>query len=59
MAIEGALDRLALQAATSGLWIEVEHGDSGDALDQLLAYTNHEAAAGRMPTIVAAPPAMM
>jgi len=53
--IDGALDRLALQAAASGLWIEVEAGDSGDALDQLLTYANIEAAAGRMPTIVAAP----
>jgi DNA-binding MarR family transcriptional regulator len=57
--IDGALDRLALQAAASGLWIEVESGDGGDALDQLLSYANHEAAAGRMPTIVAAPPAMI
>ena len=53
--IDGALDRLVLQAAASGLWIEVEAGDSGDALDQLLTYANIEAAAGRMPTIVAAP----
>ena len=54
-----ALERLALQAATSGLWIEIETGDSGEALDQLLAYANHEAAAGRMPTIVAAPSTMI
>ena len=53
--IDGALDRLALQASTSGLWIEVEAGDSGDALDRLLDFANNEAAAGRMPTIVAAP----
>jgi len=59
VAIDAALDRLALQAATSGLWIEVETGDGGDALDQLLAYANHEAAAGRMPTIVAAPSTMI
>ncbi len=57
--IEGALDRLALQAATSGLWIEVEAGDCGDALDQLLNHANVEAAAGRMPTIVAAPSALI
>ncbi|MCY7397246.1 MAG: winged helix DNA-binding protein, partial [Sphingomonas bacterium] len=49
----------ALQAAASGLWIEVEAGDSGDALDQLLTYANNEAAAGRMPTIVAAPSALI
>ncbi len=53
--IVGAIDRLALQAATSGLWIEVEAGDSGEALDQLLSHANAEALAGRMPTIVAAP----
>ncbi len=52
---EGALDRLALQAAASGLWIEVEAGDGGDALDDVLRYANGEAAAGRMPTIIAAP----
>jgi len=57
--IEGAVERLALQAATSGLWIEVEASDGGDALDQLLSYANHEAAAGRMATIVAAPTAMI
>ena len=57
--IDGAIERLSLQAATSGLWIEVEASDGGDALDQLLDYANHEAAAGRMPTIVAAPPAMI
>ena len=55
MPIDGALDRLALQAAASGLWLEIETGDSGDALDRLLDYANGEAAAGRMPTIVAAP----
>ena len=59
VAIDAALERLALQAATSGLWIEIEAGDAGEALDQLLAYANHEAAAGRMPTIVAAPSAMI
>jgi hypothetical protein len=38
--IDGALERLALQAAASGLWIEVEAGDSGEPLDRLLAYAN-------------------
>ena len=57
--IDGALDRLALQAAASALWIELEAGDGGDALDQLLSYANHEAAAGRMPIIVAAPSALI
>jgi DNA-binding MarR family transcriptional regulator len=53
--IAGAVERLALQAASSGLWIEVEAGDNGEALDQLLNHANSEAAAGRMPTIIAAP----
>ncbi len=57
--IDGAVGRLALQAATSGLWIEVEAGDGGDALDQLLNHANAEAVAGRMPTIVAAPNALI
>ena len=57
--IDGALERLALQAATSGLWIEVEAGDCGDPLDRLLDYANIEAIAGRMPTIVAAPAALI
>jgi DNA-binding MarR family transcriptional regulator len=57
--IEGAVDRLALQAAASGLWIEIEGSDGGDALDHLLNYANGEAAAGRMPTIVAAPTMMI
>ena len=57
--IDGAIDRLALQAATSGLWIEVESNDGGNALDLLLRFANHEAAAGRMPTIVAAPATMI
>jgi len=53
--IDGAIDRLALQAATSGLWIEVEAGDESESLDKLLSFANNEAAAERMPTIVAAP----
>ena len=54
--IDGALDRLALQAAASGLWIEVDaERDDPDALDRLLDYANGEAAGGRMPAIVAAP----
>lgn len=55
VSIDGAIDRLALQAATSGLWIEVEAGDESESLDKLLSFANNEAAAERMPTIVAAP----
>lgn len=57
--IDGAIERLALQASASLLWIEVEAGDDGAALDRLLDAANHEAAAGRMPAIVAAPAAMI
>ena len=57
--IDGALDRLALQAAAGGMWIEVRAGDGGDMLDRLLTYANGEAAAGRMPAIVAAPIALL
>ncbi len=53
--IEGAIERLALQASASGLWIELDSGDSSEALDRLLVHANGEAAAGRLPTIVAAP----
>ena len=63
--IEGAIDRLALQATASGLWIELQAGDGDgddagrDALDRLLTYANHEAAIGRLPTIVSAPPTLI
>lgn len=62
--IDGALERIALQAATSGLWIELDGADAGEAadqgaLDRLLSFANGEAAAGRMPTIVAAPDSMI
>ena len=54
-AIDGAIERLALQASASGLWIELAAGDDGAAVEQLLDHANHEAAAGRLSTIVAAP----
>ena len=58
--IDGAIDRLGLQAAASGLWIEVTaDATGGTALDRLLDYANGEAAAGRMPAIVAAPTRMI
>ena len=60
--IAGAVERLALQASASGLWIELGADDADDAdddLDRLLAHANHEAAAGRMTTIVAAPLALI
>jgi len=57
--IAGAVERLALQASASGLWIELGADDADDDLDRLLAHANHEAAAGRMTTIVAAPLALI
>ena len=57
--ITDAPQRLALQAAASGLWIELEPSDEGEALDRLLTHANGEAAAGRMPMIVATPASMI
>ncbi len=57
--IDSALDRLARQASASGLWIELDPDDIGDPLDRLLAYANNEARAGRLPTIVSAPAALI
>ena len=57
--IEGALDRFGLQAKAGGLWIELDGEDQGEALDRLLAHANHEAAASRLRTIVAAPASMI
>ena len=58
VSLDRALERLSLQAAASALWIELED-DSGAALDRLLDRANADAAAGRMPAIVAAPAAML
>ena len=57
--IADAPARLRLQAAASGLWIELEASDEGEALDRLLVHANGEAAAGRMPTVIAAPASMI
>lgn len=59
ISIDGAVDRIGLQAATSGLWVEVQAGDDGEALDELLNFANGAGAARDMPTIVAAPRAMI
>ncbi|HXG99090.1 MAG TPA: MarR family transcriptional regulator [Sphingomicrobium sp.] len=59
MPIDGAIDRLKRQASASGLWIELDPDDDSEALDRLLDHANGEAAAGRMPTIVAAPLALI
>ena len=58
VSLDRALERLSLQAAASALWIELED-DGGAALDRLLDRANADAAAGRMPAIVAAPRAML
>lgn len=54
VAIDEAVDRLALQAAASALWVEVD-SDGGAPLDRLLDRLDAEAASGRFPAIVAAP----
>lgn len=57
--LNSAMQRLAQQASASGLWIEVEQCDEGEALDRLLSHANAEAEAGRLATIVAAPLSML
>ncbi|MDQ3144478.1 MAG: MarR family winged helix-turn-helix transcriptional regulator [Pseudomonadota bacterium] len=57
--IDGAIARLALQASASGLWIELSAEDDGTAVERLLSHANHEAAAGRLSTIIAAPAALI
>ena len=58
VAIDEAVDRLALQAAASALWVEVD-SDGGAPLDRLLDRLDAEAASGRLPAIVAAPAALI
>ena len=58
VAIEEAVDRLSIQAATSAMWIELD-SDGGAPLDRLLDRVEAEAASGRFPAIVAAPAALI
>ena len=56
--LEGALDRIAIQASASAIWVEVDE-DGGAMLDRLLDRVDAEAGSGRFPAIVAAPLAMI
>ena len=56
--LEGALDRIAIQASASAIWVEVDE-DGGALLDRLLDRVDAEAGSGRFPAIVAAPLAMI
>ena len=56
--IAGAVDRMALQASASALWVEVDD-DAGPVLDRLLDRIDAEAGMGRFPAIVAAPVALI
>jgi DNA-binding MarR family transcriptional regulator len=56
--IDEAADRLAIQAAASAVWVEVD-SDAGAPLDRLLDRVEAEAANGRFPAIVAAPAALI
>lgn len=52
--LEGAIDRMAIQAAASAIWVEVDE-DGGASLDRLLDRVDAEAGSGRFPAIVSAP----
>ena len=56
--VEGALDRLAIQAAASALWLELD-GGADPELDRLLDRVDAEAEAGRMSAVIAIPPALI
>ena len=52
--LEEAIDRIAIQASASAIWVEVDQ-DQGAILDRLLDRVDAEAGSGRFPAIVAAP----
>ena len=56
--LEQAPERIALQAAASALWIELDE-DRGAAMDRLLDHVNRDAGHGRYRAIVAAPARML
>ena len=56
--LSDAIDRLAIQASASAIWVEVDE-DGGAALDRLLDRVDAEAGSGRFPAIVAAPLALI
>ena len=54
VALEDAVDRIELQPAASGIWIEVERDDE-PGIDALIDQVEAEARSGRFPSIIAAP----
>ncbi len=56
--IEDAVERLALQAQASAIWVEVDR-DSGAPLDRLLERIDAESGRGSFPAVVSAPSAMI
>lgn len=52
--LDTAVDRIALQASATAVWIELER-DSGPAMDRLLAQVNGDVSDGRYSAVVAAP----
>lgn len=56
--IDSASHRLALQAAATAVWVDLDT-DGGEALDRLLEQINRDSASGRYRAVVAAPAAMV
>jgi len=58
VALGDAVARIDLQIIASAIWLELD-GDGGAPMDRLLDRLNGDAAAGRYPTVVAAPLALV
>ncbi len=56
--LDALAERLAMQAAASALWVEIED-DGGDELDRLLDRIDRESAVRQLPAVIAAPAAML
>lgn len=56
--LQGAAERIALQASASALWVELEQ-DGGAAMDRLLDQVSGDVADGRYTAVVAAPTALV
>jgi len=52
--LDEAADRIELQPAASGIWIEVD-GDGGSLLERLIDQVETEVLSGRCPSVVSAP----
>ena len=56
--LDGAADRIALQAAASAVWIELDH-DGGPAMDRLLRQVREDVLDGRYSAVVSASNALV